>query len=291
MKTYLFTLMQRRNLTGKYVALLSFCHCIAHSFVSGTDAIVETGCGERSTALSNISIIPDMLVPEPGDHVVQSELLQHIIGTTLSDPANIDDFNNRKVYKIRLSTLKEFYDEKDGRVLSYLPGRHTIHIDSKYRLELGTGQISMDTSTTMLDFQLTVAKQMGFGPLLPNAANAHMFSFDMDLKRATHQFHGKHSMIGFDTKGSILYIGQAMNVDVYLAMAPNAFLNGSAPACHAGYSTGPSTMTTRHYRQIVMMISHFLEKVADRAYYTLGDPYGIDLDSASPNWGWFTSIM
>ena len=80
-------------------------------------------------------------------------------------------------------------------------------------------------------------------------------------------------------------------MDVYLAMAPNSFLNGTTPACPSGFSTGTSTMTTRHYRQIVMMISHFLEKVANRAYYTLGDPYDIDLDSALPNWGQFTSIM
>ncbi len=98
-------------------------------------------------------------------------------------------------------------------------------------------------------------------------------------------------MIGFDTKGSMLYIGQAMNVDVYLAMAPNDFLTRLKPVCPSRYSTGSSIMTTRHYRQIVMMISHFLGKVSDRAYYTLGDPYDIDLDAASPNWSLFTNIM
>ncbi len=223
--------------------------------------------------------------------MVQSELLKHIVGTTLSDPSNVNDFNNRKVNHIRLSTLKKYYDEKDTRVLSLLSLCQAIHMDSRFCLKLGTGQISMDTSTTMLDFQLTVANQMGFSPLLSNTANAHTFFFNMDLKRPTHEFHGKHSMIGFDTKGSMLYIGQAMNVDVYLAMAPNDFLTGLKPACPAGYSTRSSIMTTRHYWQIVMMISHFLGKVSDRAYYTLGDPYDIDLDAASPNWLLFTNIM
>ena len=189
------------------MALLLFSHCIAYCFLSSTDAVVETHCSQWSTALSDVSRIPDILIPEPGDHVVQSELLKHIVGTTLSDPAIIDDFNNRRVYRMKLSTLKTCYNKKDDYILSYLPARHAIHMDSKFHLELGTGQISMDTSTTMLDFQLTVANQMGFRPLLPNAANAHMFSFNMDLKRPTKEFHGKHSMIGFDIKGSILYIG------------------------------------------------------------------------------------
>ncbi len=122
---------------------------------------------------------------------------------------------------------------------------------------------------------------MGFSPLLPNSANAHTFSFKMDLKRPTHEFYGKHSMIGFDTKGSILYISQAINVDVYLAMAPNSFLTGFTPACSPRYSTGSSIMSTRHYRQIIMMLAHFLGKIPDRAYYTLDNPNDINLDATS----------
>jgi hypothetical protein len=149
----------------------------------------------------------------------------------------------------------------------------------------------MDTSSTMLDFQLTVANQMGFSSILPNRVNAHTFSFTMDLKKPNHEFHGKHSMIGFDTKGSVLYIGHAMNLDVYLAMAPNNFLSGDTPARPAGYSTGSSLMSTRHYRQIVAMIAHFLGKVSERAYYTLEEPDDIDLDGTSLNWELFTNVM
>ncbi len=87
---------------------------------------------------------------------------------------------------------------------------------------------------------------MGFSPLLSNGANAYTFSFKMDLKRLTHKFYRKHSMIGFDTKGSILYIGQAMNVDMYLAMAPNSFLTGFTSACPSGYSTGSLIISMRH---------------------------------------------
>ncbi len=143
----------------------------------------------------------------------------------------------------------------------------------------------------MLDFQLTVAKQMGFSPLLPNGTNAHMFSFKMDLKRPTHKFYRKHSMIGFDTTGSILYIGQAINVDVYLAMAPNSFLTRFTPACLPRYSTGLSIISIRHYQQIVMMLAHFLGKIPDQAYYTLNNPNDIDLDATSLTQRQFTNVL
>src|SRR5216683_2894671 len=123
---------------------------------------------------------------------------------------------------------------------------------------LRTGQISINTRAMMLNCQLTVANQMGFSSLLPNSASTHTFSFNINLKRQTCEFHRKHSMIGFNMKGSILYIGQAMNVDVYLAMAPKSFLTGFTPACASRYSTRSSIMSMRHYCQIIMMVVHFL---------------------------------
>ena len=123
--------------------------------------------------------------------------MKHLVGTTLSDPSRIDEFNNRRVYGVKLSTLKKYYDRKDDRVINSLSQQQEIHIDRKFCLELGTGQITMDTSSTMLDFQLTVANEMGFSVILPNRANAHTFSFTMDLKKLNREFHEKHSTIGF----------------------------------------------------------------------------------------------
>ena len=67
------------------------------------------------------------------------------------------NINNRRVYRIKLSMLKNCYDKKDDHILSYLLACHAIYIDSKFCLKLRTGQILMEISTIMLDFQLTVA--------------------------------------------------------------------------------------------------------------------------------------
>jgi len=65
----------------------------------------------------------------------------------------------------------------------------------------------MDMSSTMLDFRLTIAIEIGFLAILPNCANTHTFLFIIDLKKPNCEFYEKHSIIGFDTKGGILYIG------------------------------------------------------------------------------------
>ncbi len=52
--------------------------------------------------------------------MVQSELLKHIIRTTLTYPSNIDNFNNKRVYSIKLLTLQKHYDRKDSYIINSL---------------------------------------------------------------------------------------------------------------------------------------------------------------------------
>jgi hypothetical protein len=238
--------------------------------------------------------IPDDLVADPDDQVKQSEVLDQIIATTLDDPANIDMFNERRVFNLKLSHLRRLYENKDPSAMELLSYRHKVIIDDDYRVETGKGQVMTNTDKTMIDYHLTVANCMGLSPLLPNAASMHRFSFDMNLKQPLREFKGKHAMVGFDTKGRMLYIGHAMDEDVFLAMAPNEFLNDHYEACDPGYSTGPSLMATRHYRQVVMMIVHFLQRIPERAYFNLDNDYALDLDGPSEHcrlWSEFTNAL
>ena len=237
--------------------------------------------------------IPDDLAADPDDQVKQSEVLDQIIATTLDDPANIDMFNERRVFNLKLSYLRTFYENKDSRAMELLSNRHKVVIDDDYRVETGMGQVMINTDKTMLDYHLTVANCMGLSPILPNAASMHRFLFEMNLKQPLREFKGKHAMVGFDTKGKMLYIGHAMNEDVFLAMAPNEFLDDRYEACDPGYSTGPSLMATRHYRQVVMMMVHFLERIPERPYLNFDGDYELDLDGPGENCQWsdFTNAL
>jgi hypothetical protein len=241
--------------------------------------------------LINIAPVPEGHTAEPGDHVDQSAVLEHIIATTLDDPARVDSFVKLPVLELKLSALKRYYETSDPRVVNLLSDRHKITIDDQYKLEFGQQQILLDPAKTMIDYQLIVASSIGFDVLLPNAAGDHHFGFNMNLKRPTKQFKGKHAMVGFDTKGRMLYLGRANNDDVYLAMAPNDFLVGHIQPRPAGYSTGSSTMSRRHYRQMIMMFAHFLSEIPELAYMYILDRYGQNLEDQSPQWSYVTNIM
>jgi len=241
--------------------------------------------------LVDIAPVSEAYLAEPGDHVEQSTVLENIITTTLHDAADLDPFEEKSVYKLRLSKLQKLYENRDPQVVDLLLNRHKIVIDKHFRLEFGKREILLDTSQTMIDYQLVVANSIGFEILLPNAASDHRFCFNMDLKKPNKLFKGKHGMVGFDTKARMLYLGRANNEDVYLAMAPNEFLRGHSEMKPAGYSTGPSVMSRRHYRQIVMMLAHFLSLIPQLAYITNGEVYDQDLEREKPRWSDMTNIM
>jgi len=211
-------------------------------FADGQSDHKDTANNEPSD-LVDIAPVPEVHLAEIGDRVAQSDVLKNINENTLYDPAEVDRFNEKNVSKLSLSRLQRYYENKDRHVISILSKRNQISIDKKFMLEFGNREILMDTSHTMIDYQLVVANSIGFFILLPNTVNDHRFKFDMDLKSPHGQFKGKHGMVGFDTKGRMLYLGRANNEDVYLAMAPNDFLGGTSELCAAGHSTGSSVMS------------------------------------------------
>ena len=240
---------------------------------------------------TDIAVIPDELAVDPDDKLTpQSHILNEIIGSAAD--SNLEDkFVHMVTRTLKLSKLKALYDSRDENVVSLLKHRHKIHVDDEFTLEMGVGKIRMDTRSSMIDYHLTVGNCMGFSPLLPNARSDPHFCFEMDLKMPFRDFKGKNGMLGFDPAGRMLYVGRCRNEDVYLAMAPNEFLRGHFAPVHAGYSTGESVMSTRHYRQTVIMIAHFLEYVPELAFHNPADKYDQSLDSASTDFGQITKSL
>ena len=246
---------------------------------------------QPTSDLVDIAPVAEAHVAEPEDSMGQFEVLNHINTTTINDPTEIDAFNQKRVTNLRLSHLRRFYENQDVNVLNLLQRRNRLVVDDHLRLTFGRAEILMNTKKNMLDYLLTVANGIGFATLLPNAANAHWYTFDMDLKKPYKEFGGKHAMVGFDTKGRMLYLGKSRNEDVYLTMAPNEFLIGHFIPCRAGYSTGSSTMSQRHYRQMVMMLAYFLAEIPELAYSNIGDVYTQDLEDPRPAWAMVTNVM
>lgn len=235
---------------------------------------------------TDLSIVPEAMVANVDDTVEQSTILTEIIGTKAFDYESFEEkFNKMEENRLMLSKLKAMYESKDKNAVNRLSTRNTIEIDEEFKLDLSAGQARMDTKESMIDYHLTVANRIGFSSLLPNASSDHRFSFQMDLKAPYRSFKGKHAMLGFDPAGSILFIGQCNNEDVFLAMAPNGFLRGDRETERSppGHGSASPLMSKRHYRQMVMMIAHFLAKLPERSYYNHGNIYDLKLDTAKAN--------
>lgn len=252
---------------------------------SSNENEVDRGNKEGPT---DITVIPDALVAYPHDITLQSQVLDEIIGTASIEG---DDFREMPVLDLKLSRLKHMYDKQDKNVVSVLSKRHMIRIDDRFRLQFKKDEVYMDASKSMIDYQLTVANCIGLSPLLPNTESSHRFDFELNLKNPRKQFKCKHAMLGFDPAGCMLYIGKCRNEDVYLAMAPKAFLAGHFVPPAAGHKTGSPRMSARHYRQVVMMLAYFLAQLDNHAYYNVESVYDLELDTPDPDFKAITETL
>jgi hypothetical protein len=240
---------------------------------------------------TDISLVPDDLAAYPGDALEQSAILTEIIGTRIRERSFEERFNNMPQNRLKLSALRSLYNARDKRAVNLLSTRHTVQIDEEFKVPLGTGQAKINTDQSMIDYRLTVANSIGFSALLPNAVSSINFCFTMDLQRPYTSFKGKHATLGFDPAGSMLYIGRRNDEDVFLAMAPDAFLRGETEPCPAGFTSGSPVMSKRHYRQMVMMLAHFLECIPHLAFANTFSVYEQDLESSKPNFERITNIL
>ncbi|KAI9429358.1 hypothetical protein H4582DRAFT_2150251 [Lactarius indigo] len=196
---------------------------------------------KMSSGPTDITEIPDELSVEADDRIKQSEVLNMIIASNYEVDGNIDNFNNKEVKRIDLSELKKLYERK---------ARTRIKIDEEFCVEARSGNVGIRTNKTMIDYHLTIGNRIGLSAILPNVANSHRFSFELDLGKPYREFKGKHAMVGFDTKGRFLFIGRAMNEDVFVAMAPNEFLRGKTGTARAWALDRRVVLSRRHYRQM-----------------------------------------
>lgn len=240
---------------------------------------------------TDIGTIPDLLAVDEDDTITpQSDVMTEIIGTTLY-LRTAEEFFKHDARVLKLSRLKEFYERKDKNVLSLLASRHNVVIDEEFKLQKGVGQIRMDTTSSKIDYHLTVGNCLGFSPLLPNLQSDIGFCFELDMKGQIREFKGKNAMLGFDPARKMLYVGRCRNENVFLAMAPNEFLRGHYQPTRAGYSTGPSMMSRRHYRQVAMMLTHFLAGVRELPFVNTESVYSLDLESDVPDFHGITDVL
>lgn len=225
--------------------------------------------------------IPAVFASDSTSQAEQEKVLDELTGTASLD---IDAFDEMERGTLKLSQLERMYNKQSKRAINTLSKRQTIEIDEDMCFQAGTGKVTISTEESMLDYHLTVGNGLGLGALIPNTITSNQFMFDMDLKKPYREFKGKHGLVGFDTKGRMLYIRKCMNDDVFLAMAPKSFVACQMEPCPAGHSTGSSRMSTRHSRMVILMLLNFLPKTRHRSFTVRGDIYDHNIDTGDIGW-------
>jgi hypothetical protein len=228
---------------------------------------------------------------EVDDACAQDDVLRSIFQSSVIPEGERDPYEALATHSIRLSRLKEIYLKKQAtQAINYLNLRSKIKIDPNMQFSSNDNSLFWDLREHRLDFLMTVSASLGLWAATPNVNVDHNFTLELDLKKPYRDFKGKYGKLGFDPKGRILFIGKSRNDDVWLAMAPWSFFDDSADNLPAGYLTGDTRMSTKHYRMVVMFFGFLLSQLPDRGF-TCIDKYGVDLSVPDPNFFLYTNIL
>jgi hypothetical protein len=189
------------RLEGRHVGAPLMDGCTAHDVAERSDIpsacdnaqFVDPGEGnedEEEREPMDISRIPDAFIADRNDATKQATVLEEIIGTTLVDPGDVDEFDYKMVKKLKLSVLKRRYERGERGVVDLLSERHKILIDKEFKLPISSAEIRMNADVMMLDYHIMVGNCIGLGALLP-ASEVERFCFEMDLQKPYSAGHPK----------------------------------------------------------------------------------------------------
>jgi hypothetical protein len=225
------------------------------------------------------------------DHLSQDDLL-HAIFQPIPIPENErDPYEKLPIKEIRLSQLETWYNMDHAQsAIQSLTRRLKIKIDSRLKCDWEDVNLLWGVRVNHLDYILTVADKIGLWPILPYSQSDHTYTFNIDLSKPYREFKAKYARLGFDPKGSMMFIGTCRNDDVWLALAPRTFAQGIGRDIATGYTTGDARLSTPHYRMLVMFLATAMASIPDRAF-TCDDPYGPELHTAQSDFALYTNIL
>lgn len=255
-------------------------------FASSSDDELLNTAGQHPLDLDHI---PSSF--QVDDHVSQDELLQAIFQPSIIPEHERDLYEKLPPHTVRLSWLKDTYEKKRTQLaIESLEKRLKIKVDSALQCVLEDDNLLWDVNVNRLDYIVTVADKIGLWPILPRVTSDHTYTFNLDLSKPYKDFKAKYARLGFDPKGSMLFIGTCRNDDIWLALVPHTFSQGVGRNLAAGFITGDPRLSTSHYRMAVMFFAAALASIPDRGF-VCHNKYGINLNSSSSDFSMYTNVL
>lgn len=176
-------------------------------------------------------------------------------------------FFSERVRPIQLNKLRQLYQEDRRKsAIALLTGRHTIaYHGGAFTANKQDPLLVWSADETYIDLVIYVGRGLGLGALLPNVHVHHNFEFRMDLTKPYRTFTAKYAQLGFDPKGSVLWIGcSPASEDVWLSFIPWNMGDTDAEEIRIrpGESSGNSTLGIIRYRRVVMFLATMVKNIA-----------------------------
>jgi hypothetical protein len=190
-------------------------------------------------------------------------------------------FFDERPKSIALSKLEKWYSEGRSMIaIASLDGRKHISFDGSHTVSADDPDLAWIAEQSFLDLMVCVGRGLGLGAVIPNLQVHHSFSFKLDLSKPYRQFTAKHVQLGFDPKGSMLWIGRLPSgEDVWLAFVTRESQEDSDTEGidtmrpdHAGKGAVSTALSILQQRRAIM----FLAKAIHEIQYldiTLDDEY------------------
>ncbi|KIK22156.1 hypothetical protein PISMIDRAFT_11857 [Pisolithus microcarpus 441] len=176
---------------------------------------------------------------------------------------HVDKFKASAVKGIRLSTLRYMHENKRAMAaIGLLKRRHWLEVDGEYVVDVHGANMVARVAPHYLDFVLYVGSRRGLDAALPNADVDHTWSAKLKLNLGHRQWpESRQGALGFDPKGRMMYVGNRLEEQLWIAMLPNEYLEGGEWGRVVEMEGTTRAVSTQHRYMLMMFLAYVLDEM------------------------------
>ncbi|KAI0054429.1 hypothetical protein BV25DRAFT_1948613, partial [Artomyces pyxidatus] len=235
------------------------------------------------------NVVPPLVSTDPDDPdiVTDALLTRSVLDLAARTQGDVPQYYERPLRTYSLSKLKALYESRHHQnAMNILFDRVTLNVDSpQFVCPRDSPDVAWMTKGNFVDLVVLIPRGLGFSAILPRTDTASL-TFDLQLSMfgLAHSWRVTKAMLGFDPKGSMLWVGHCSGQDVWLAMVPNELLTGEVDPVHVGGGDKKNSgdkksspaLSTKAYRVMVYFFAYVLSTMHYRDinsadYPPLGD--------------------
>ncbi|KAI5982236.1 hypothetical protein EDD15DRAFT_2203089 [Pisolithus albus] len=150
----------------------------------------------------------------------------------------------------------------DGHHQADVNRRHRLEVDGEYVVNIHGANVVARVAPHYLDFVLYVGSRRGLDAALPNVDVDHTWSAKLKLNLGYRQWpESRQGALGFDPKGRMMYVGNRLEEQLWIAMLPNEYLEGAELRRVVEMEGTGRAVSTQHRYMLTMFVAYVLDEM------------------------------